>query len=226
MINTTKLERIGSWFTQNRVLKVLLVSIILYTLLHDAYCSSPDRVPMSATEMEKPTQTTLKDGTKVTHTSLSTVDEETLKEIVERGRKSDLLLYNLFHKVDQITKSNTVTTLDPIAVTYKDTVPCTFYKADSFKNEFQSYDYISTQKGFTVYNLKSYDSITRIQGVERKWFLGKETYTVKETHSNPNVEVTSARTFKIQTKTPFYRSTVAKMIYGAILFKGAERALE
>jgi hypothetical protein len=226
MIDSAKIKSIGNWFTENRVLKLLLASIILYALLHNAFCSTPDRVPVKDTVIEATTQTTLKDGTKVTNSSLSKVDEKTLKELIERGKKSDALLYELFHKVDSYTKSNTVTKLDPVEVTYKDTVPCTFSKSGVFKDKLQSYDWQSTQKGFKVSNLKSYDSITRITGTERKWFLGKETYTVKETHSNPNVITTESKTWQLETKTPWYRSTVAKMVYGAILIKGAEKALE
>lgn len=146
----------------------------------------------------------LKDGTLVSSSTVKTVSEKEIKEVIKKSSPKVKLLARQFHKVKEINSSHQVVAIDTIKVPFTDTISKT--KIGEKSGIGYSFNYKVTPQDLSIYNLKIPDSITRIKGVKRKWFLGKETYVIDEIHSNPNIVIEGSNTFEIQTEKHWYTS--------------------
>lgn len=149
----------------------------------------------------------LKDGKLVNTTK--TVTYEKVPE------KSELT--KQFTKVKTIIKVVEKIHIDTVNMVYHDTVPFNFERKGAIVTKDYSLDYKSTHKGVTIANLSVKDSLEIVTGMKRKWFLGKETYTIDAAHSNKAVETIGLQHIEIKTKKRFYETTVFKVGVGILI---------
>ena len=146
----------------------------------------------------------LKDGTLVASSVVKTVSSKEIREAVKKSSPRVKLLAKQFHKINELSTSHQVVEIDTIKASFTDTI--SKIKTGEKIGIGYSFNYKVTPKDLSIYNLKVPDSITRIKGIKRRWFLGRETYVVDEIHSNPNIVVQGSSTFEVQAEKHWYTS--------------------
>jgi hypothetical protein len=158
----------------------------------------------------------LKNGQLVTSVEVLSYDKTQLKNSILLKDKKIKELIDKFNKVKSITRYITITKFDTIELRYKDTVPCVFERKDSVLKEWYHIAYKSNQKGIEITELSIPDSVMVVNGIKRKWFLGKQTQTVDITHANPFVETNQLQHIEVVTPKKWYDTNLFKIGIGFI----------
>ena len=156
----------------------------------------------------------LKDGTQVSSTIIKEVTAKEIKEVIKKSSKQTKLLSKQFKEVKELSASHQVAQIDTIKVTFTDTI--TKIKQGEKIGIGYSFSYRVTPEDLSIYNLKIPDTITRISGVKRKWFLGRETHTIDVIHSNPNIITYGSNSFELKPKKPWYKTNLFFFSVGVI----------
>jgi len=133
------------------------------------------------------------------------LDKKQAQDLLYKKDAQLAVMAKEFAKVHSFTKYSTVTKYDTINVTYRDTVPCVFERSGVVKNDWYSFGYRATQKGFAVDSLAIPNTATVMTGIKRKWFLGKETLTTDIVNTNPHITVTGITAAEITLPEPWYK---------------------
>lgn len=164
----------------------------------------------------------LKNGQLVSSNLSLQFDKDQLEDLVISQDKELEEIYERFSKVKTVTKTITITKIDSVDVPFEVKVPCDFERSDSVINKHYSFDYAVNQNGLKIKNLIIPDSVSIVTGIKRKWFLGKETFTIDISHSNPNIQETSLQHYEVTPKKKWYQTNGAKMGGAVILFEIAK----
>lgn len=121
-----------------------------------------------------------------------------------------------FTKIKTITKYVDRIKVDTIEVRYKDSVPCVFERSGIVETNDYTMSYHSNQNGFKVTDLSLVDTVFVVNGIKRKWFLGKETNTVTVSHSNKNITASEVQFVEVKPKKKFYDTTLFKFGIGVV----------
>lgn len=200
------MKNIKDWF---RIHGISVVIIILLLALNTNSRINESKVKVDLTELSQEFDNyKLKDGTLVASSGVAKVEVSRLKETIKKSSTSTKLLAKKFHKINSLGVTNTSVVIDTVKVAYNDTIRGTkpFVQEGSFKDIGYSFNYRSTEKGFTLSDVVMKDTVTRVTGVKRKWLLGRETYTIDEIHSNPHIVVTGAQNFEVKPTYHWYTS--------------------
>lgn len=146
-------------------------------------------------------------------------DKDQLEDLVISQDKELEEIYKKFSEVKTVTKTVTITKIDSVDVPFEVKVPCDFERSDSVIDKHYSFDYAVNQNGLKIKNLTIPDSVSIVTGSKRKWFLGKKTYTIDITHSNPNIQETSLQHYEVQEPKKWYQTDGAKMGGAIIIFE-------
>lgn len=136
----------------------------------------------------------------------SEISRAQLEQIISNSNEQVKEITRQFQRIKSFDKTRTIVKFDTIKVTYQQKIPYNFTRQGFIRDKYYSYKYKSNQDGFQLDSLIAQDTVVRIQGLKRKWLLGKSTHTVDEYHSNPHVSVIGSTHYEIQEKVPWYRS--------------------
>jgi hypothetical protein len=148
----------------------------------------------------------LKDGTQVSSSVVKQITAKEIKEVVKKATSKVKLLAKEFHEVEEISTNHQVIKIDTIRVVFIDTI--SKIKIGEKSGIGYSFNYRVSPEDLSIYNLKIPDTITRISGVKRKWFLGRETHVVDVMHSNPNIIAQGSSTFELKPVKHWYTSNL------------------
>lgn len=164
------------------------------------------------------TQYKLKNGMLVSSVQTLQYDKKQLKKFVIDKDKTVKELSKRFSEVTSVTKVIERIQIDSVAVPYKDTVAFVFQRTGFKQGDGYSFDYDSNQKGIEISNLIIPDTTTIVSGVKKKWFWGKETYTVDLVHSNKHVKTLGIKHYEIiPEKKKFYQTNAFKIGVGGLI---------
>jgi len=187
-----------------------LIALILVSVLFTKCESERVKVATIHALTTENTHYKLKNGQLVTSTEIAYFDKNQMKTQLDKE------IARKFQKVKIVTKVITNTIIDTVEIVYQDSIPCNFEKYGSIIKKDYSLNYKSNQKGIELNSIIIPDSLTIVSGVKRKWFLGKETYTLDITHSNSLINDSSAKSFELKEKKRFYETTLFKVGVGVL----------
>jgi len=187
-----------------------LIALILVSVLFKKCESERVQVATIHALTTENTHYKLKNGQLVTSTEIAYFDKNQMKTQLDKE------IARKFQKVKIVTKVITNTIIDTVEIVYQDSIPCNFEKYGSIIKKDYSLNYKSNQKGIELNSIIIPDSLTIVSGVKRKWFLGKETYTLDITHSNSLINDSSAKSFELKEKKRFYETTLFKVGVGVL----------
>ncbi len=121
-----------------------------------------------------------------------------------------------FAKVESVNTVTTITQYDTIEVPFKEPIPCNFVREDSIRREWYSFKYRVDSTAIQLSKLQFPNKQIVITGIQRKWFLGKQTLVTEITNTNPHIKVTNATSIKTVIKPKWYESKAAFFIAGAL----------
>jgi uncharacterized protein YxjI len=158
----------------------------------------------------------LKDGTLVASSEVKKLEANRLKKLIKTSPTKTKLLAKNFQRVEAYSVEESIAKYDSIQVTHTDTLSKIgpFIQEGFKKGIGYSFNYKNTEKSLLLTDLTMYDTVTRIKGVKRRWFLGRETYTVDEIHSNPHIVVTGGKNFEIKPTKHWYTSNTMIFVVG------------
>lgn len=206
----------SNWFRTHIISMVIICLLIAITANNQNKRQQTEDTIKDLTT--KVTHYQQRDGVMVASAASAKLEADRMKGIVKESSRQVKVLAEAFHIVKGLSVTNTVTKFDTIQVIYKDSLekfkPFLIEGEKVDKN--YSFNYKSTEKGFAISNLMIPDTVVRISGVKRKWFLGKETYTVDETHSNPHIVTEGAQHFEVTPKKHWYNSKILYFGLGVV----------
>jgi hypothetical protein len=129
-------------------------------------------------------------------------DQKQLKGVLLEKDKEFAAVTKQYSKVHSVTKFNTVTRIDTIAVRYTDTIPCIFSRKGTVQDKWYSFTFKATQNGLHIDSLTLPNNTFVVTGTKRKWFLGKETVTTEVTHTNPYLHTRQLQASEVRYNTP------------------------
>jgi hypothetical protein len=156
----------------------------------------------------------LKDGTKVVSIEKIEVSEQKIKEIAKKSDKKTQILAKKFNKIDKISKTEQVVKIDSIKIVLNDTISSV--KIGEKIDPNLSFSYKITNKSLEITNFTLKDTLTKIGGIKRSWFLGKETNTIDEIHSNKYVVTDNATEIVLKQSKKWYESKILWFALGAV----------
>jgi len=187
-----------------------LIALILVSVLFTKCESERVQVATIHALTTENTHYKLKNGQLVNSTEIAYFDKNQMKTQLDKE------IAKKFQKVKTVTKVITNTIIDTVEIVYRDSIPCNFEKYGSIIKKDYSLNYKSNQKGIELNSIIIPDSLTIVSGVKRKWFLGKETYTLDITHSNSLINDSSVKSFELKEKKRFYETTLFKVGIGIL----------
>lgn len=207
-------------------LKVILVSVIIF-LLSMLYVTWQNGKTANAnvdalTADAKSYR--LKNGNLAMSVGILQYDKQQLKKEIAKNKTAKEVA-SKFAKVTSLTKEIVVTKIDTITIVYRDSIPCKFERDGAIFTPEYSLGYKSNQFGIKITELSIPDSIIMVAGTKRKWFLGKETKTFDLTHTNKFVQTEEVQHIELLENKKWYRTDVAKIGGGIILFEIAKALL-
>lgn len=148
-------------------------------------------------------KTTYKNQIGTLTTSVKTL-QLTHKELKQQMSDTIAKLAKKFNKIETVTVTKFQTKIDTVKVLFKEPIPCRFVREDSERKEWYSFNYKIDSTGFTLSNMVIPAKIFAITGMQRKWFLGKQTLVTEISFDNPNIVILDATSIKTVVKPKFY----------------------
>lgn len=201
-----------NWIKQNWVL-IIVVALLFSTCTYNYNQLKLERKHNSDL-IHKVENYKLKDGTIIASTTVTEISENRIKDIIKNSPVKTKQVAKKFHKVKEISSIEQKIVIDSIYVPFKDTTDIVKI-GEKIDSNF-SFKYNISNKDFTITDLKIADTLTIIKGVKRKWFLGKETYTVDYLHSNKFIVSEKASVIEIKPIKHWYQNKFLWFALGAI----------
>lgn len=212
------MKNIRQWIIlhQNKIcvfLVAIAISVLLFYIAQNRQLKK-DYTEREVTYNQQIVQYKLKDGTSASTINILKADKEQLQDIISSGDEKIKQLSKQFSKVVYVDRQTTEMIYDTLYVPYEKYVDYAFERSGKIGDGTYSAKYNSNEKGISLIDLKVYDTIVKIKGEKRKWFLGKKTYTIDETHSNPHIVITGAQSFELKEKKRWYETRIVSLIFG------------
>jgi hypothetical protein len=206
------MKDVQNWIKQNFILLTVISALVFVIYIQNNISKERKRkIDNSKIELVK---YELKDGTQVASVARAELKIKELNKLIDEKNSSLKLLRKKFSKVNTFSESVQETKYDSIVIKYKDTIKIPFKITGEIINKDYSFSYKSTEKDFVLKDFKIIDTVYRIEGMKRKWFLGKKTYTIDEVHSNKNVTVIGGKYYERKEDVKWYESKVAIFFLG------------
>jgi hypothetical protein len=206
------MKDVQNWIKKKFILLLVLLSLCAIIYIQNSLAKNANlKINNAKIELVK---YELKDGTQVASMARAELKVKELNKLIDEKNSSLKLLRNKFEKVNTFSESIQETKYDSIVIKYKDTIKIPFKVTGEVINKDYSFSYKSTEKDFVLKDFKIVDTVYRIEGMKRKWFLGKKTYTLDEVHSNKNVTVVGGKYYERKEDVKWYESKVAIFFLG------------
>jgi hypothetical protein len=153
-------------------------------------------------------------GTLTTQNKTLQLTEKELKNLVLKKDDTLAKLVKKFSQVQTIVKTNTITQIDTIKIKFETPAPCAFVREGSEVQRWFSLQYRVDSTGLRIDSLKIPNTQIVASGLQRKWFLGKETLVTEVSNTNPNIKNVSVESYKTIVKKKWYDSFVFKFGIG------------
>ena len=206
------MKDVQNWIKKNFILLTIISALVFVIYIQNNISKERKRkIDNSKIELVK---YHLKDGTQVASVARAELKIKELNKLIDEKNSSLKLLRKKFAKINTFSESVQETKYDSIVIKYKDTIKIPFKITGEIINKDYSFSYKSTEKDFVLKDFKIIDTVYRIEGMKRKWFLGKKTYTLDEVHSNKNVTVIGGKYYERKEDVKWYESKVAIFFLG------------
>lgn len=206
------MENIKNWIIRNWIFLIIIIILIASnTHLSKKVEKERENIEILTKKVE---YYTLKDGTYVASIKKIEVSEQKIKEIVKKSDKKTKILAKKFNKIDKISKTEQVVKIDSIKIVLNDTISAV--KVGEKIDPNFSFSYKITNKSLEITNFTLKDTLTKIGGIKRSWFLGKETNTIDEIHSNKYVVTDNTTEIVLKQSKKWYESKILWFVLGAV----------
>lgn len=206
------MQNIKNWIIRNWIFLLIVLSLIVSnTYLSKKVEKERENIEILTKKVEF---YTLKDGTKVASVKKIEASKAKIKEIVKKSDKKTQILAKKFDKIDKISKTEQVVLIDSIKIPLNDTIS-SVKMGEKIDPNF-SFSYKITNKSLEITNFMLKDTLTKIGGTKKSWFLGKETSTVDEIHSNKYIVTENSTEIALKQNKKWYESKLIWFAAGAI----------
>lgn len=206
------MQNIKNWIIRNWIFLLIVLSLIVSnTYLSKKVEKERENIEILTKKVEF---YTLKDGTKVASVKKIEASKAKIKEIVKKSDKKTQILAKKFDKIDKISKTEQVVLIDSIKIPLNDTIS-SVKMGEKIDPNF-SFSYKITNKSLEITNFMLKDTLTKIGGIKKSWFLGKETSIVDEIHSNKYVNTSNSTEIVLKKPKKWYESKLLWFAAGAI----------
>jgi len=110
-----------------------------------------------------------------------------------------------FAKVQSVVKVKTVTRIDTVRITFRDSIPCDFERSGRVAEKWFGLKYKVNPHGIILDSLTVPVTATIMTGTKRKWIFGKQTLTTDITIDNPYVKVQGLESAQLAIPDPWYK---------------------
>lgn len=211
-IEKNYMQNIKNWIIRNsNFLLIVLILVGMNTFLSKKVEQQRENIELLTKNIKK---YELKDGTKVVSIEKIEVSEQKIKEIAKKSDKKAQILAKKFNKIDKISKTEQVVKIDSIKIVLNDTISA--IKVGEKIDPNFSFSYKITNKSLEITNFTLKDTLTKIGGIKRSWFLGKETNTIDEIHSNKYVVTNNTTEIVSKQSKKWYESKILWFALGAV----------
>lgn len=155
-------------------------------------------------------------GTLTTQNKTLQFTQKELKHLVLKKDDTLAKLVKKFSQVQTIIKTNTITQFDTIKIKFETPAPCAFVREGSEVKRWFSLQYKIDSIGINIDSLIIPNTQIVASGLQRKWFLGKETLITEVTNTNPHIKNASVESYKTIIKKRWYDSTLFKFAAGVV----------
>lgn len=206
------MQNIKNWIIRNWIFLLIVLSLIV----SNTYLSKKVEKERENIEIltKKVKFYSLKDGTSVASVKKIEVSEQKIKEIIKKSDKKTQILAKKFDKIDKISKTEQVVLIDSIKIPLNDTISSV--KMGKKIDPNFSFSYKITNKSLEITNFMIKDTLTKIGGIKKSWFLGKETSIVDEIHSNKYIVTENSTEMVLKKPKKWYDSKLLWFAAGAI----------
>ena len=162
-------------------------------------------------------------GTLTTKVNTLQADKSELNQLL-----SDTVskLAKKFSRVEMINTVTTITNFDTIKIPFKEPIPCSFVREDIERKEWYSFKYKIDSTSLTISSLQIPNEQIVISGMQRKWFLGKQTLVTEITNTNPNIVILNATSIKTTIKPKWWESKTAIFVAGFLTAKAQQKIIK
>ncbi len=211
-IEKNYMQNIKNWIIRNWIFLIIIVLLLgSNTFLQGKLEKNVEEIELLTKKVEF---YTLKDGTKVASVKKIEVSKDKIKEIIKKSDKKTQILAKKFDKIDKISKTEQVILIDSIKIPLNDTIS-SVKMGEKIDPNF-SFSYKITNKSLEITNFTLKDTLTKIGGIKKSWFLGKETSVVDEIHSNKYVNTNNSTEIVLKKPKKWYESKLLWFAAGAI----------
>lgn len=192
----------------------LTIAIILLLVCFNQ-CEN-NKIAIANLEAATSQNTTYKNaiGTLTTQNKTLQLTEKELKNLVLKKDDTLAKLVKKFSQVQTIVKTKTITQIDTIKIKFETPAPCAFVREGSEVQRWFSLQYRVDSIELRIDSLRIPNTQIVATGLQRKWFLGKETLVTEVTNTNPNIKNASVESYKTIVKKKWYDSFLFKFGLG------------